>query len=361
MAEEQFDEFPDRHDDFHQIVLFHSDYDGPMHLTGLVAESWNSAVLDCGANKTVCGRKWFNTFVESLTGPERFNIKTTTGTYPYKFGDGAIAMSTGSVILPAILGGQKVGISTDIVEKDIPLLLSREAMKKARMSINFKNDTAQVFNTQVHLNITKSGHYTVPLTPHTHLLNMLNTNQKPNIVLTLQNQMSKRDQAVKIHQQFAHAPAEKLIKLTQSAGKPWNEDKELEKELHQAQKFCGTCQVYAKAAARPVVGLPNANKFLETVAMDLKFYDSKTLLHLIDHATRLSTCVRIPSKKPEHIVKAIFSNWISVYGTTEKFLTDNGGEFVNEEFNDMCERRSTSLTKTRWLLYQGSPLSDTAM
>ena len=246
-------------------------------------------------------------------------------------------MSTGSVILPAVLGGQKVGISTDIVEKDIPLLLSRKAMKKGRMSIDFKNDTAQVFNTQVHLNVTKSGHYTVPLTPHTHLLNMLSTNQKPNIVLTLQNQISKRDQAVKIHQQFAHVPAEKLINLIRSARKSWNEDKELEKELHQAQKSCSTCQVYAKAAARPVVGLPNANEFLETVTMDLKFYDSKTLLHLIDHATRLSTCVRIPSKKPEHIVKAIFSNWISVYGTNEKFLTGNGDEFVNKEFTDMCE------------------------
>ena len=175
---------------------------------------------------------------------------------------------------------------------------------------------------------------------------MLNTYQKPNIVLTLQNQMSKRDQAVKIHRQFAHAPAEKLIKLIRSAGKPWNEDKELEKELHQVQKSCSTCQVYAKAAARPVVGLPNANEFLETVAMDLKFYDSKALLHLIDHATRLSTCVRIPSKKPEHIVKAIFSNWISVYGTTEKFLTDNGGEFVNEEFTEMCESLNIKIKRT---------------
>ena len=80
--------------------------------------------------------------------------------------------------------------------------------------------------------------------------------------------------------------------------------------------------------------------------MDLKFCDSKTLLHLIDHATRLSTCVRIPSKKPEHIVKAIFSNWISVYGTTEKFLTDNSGKFVNEEFTDMCESLNIKIKTT---------------
>ena len=151
---------------------------------------------------------------------------------------------------------------------------------------------------------------------------------------------------MKIHQQFAHVPAEKLINLIRSARKSRNEDKELEKELHQAQKSCSTCQVYAKAAARPVVGLPNANEFLETVTMDLKFYDSKTLLHLIDHATRLSTCVRIPSKKPEHIVKAIFSNWISVYGTTEKFLTDNDGEFVNKDSTDMCESLNIKIKTT---------------
>ena len=114
-----------------------------------------------------------------------------------------------------------------------------------------------------------------------------NAQPKANVILAVQKATSKHEQALKIHRQFAHAPVQKLIKLVKSAGEPWQSDKELEQELHAIAKICKTCQQYGKAASRPVVGLPTANQFLETVAMDLKFYHQKILLHMIDHATRL--------------------------------------------------------------------------
>ena len=30
-------------------------------------------------------------------------------------------------------------------------------------------------------------------------------------------------------------------------------------------------------------------------------------------------------------------HWVVVHGTVDKFLTDNGGEFVNEELMTLCE------------------------
>ena len=84
--------------------------------------------------------------------------------------------------------------------------------------------------------------------------------------------------------------------------------------------------------------MPNANNFQDTVAMDLKLHQNKILLHMIEHATRISTCARILSKRPESIIKAIFSDWISVYGAPMKSLSDNDREFINEEFINMCER-----------------------
>ena len=86
------------------------------------------------------------------------------------------------------------------------------------------------------------------------------------------------------------------------------------------------------------MGLPLATRIQETVAMDLRFYSGNILLHLIDHVTRLSTAVHIPSKQPKVIMNAIISNWISVYRAAEKFISDNGGEFVNEEFLILCEQ-----------------------
>ena len=54
----------------------------------------------------------------------------------------------------------------------------------------------------------------------------------------------------------------------------------------------------------------------------LKFYQKKIILHLIDHATRLSAAQFIPNKLAPTIVKAIMKFWIAVFGATDQFLTD---------------------------------------
>ena len=145
-------------------------------------------------------------------------------------------------------------------------------------------------------------------------------------------QLSKKDIALKLHRQFAHAPSHKLLALMADAGHPWAIDHELKDEIKALSASCCTCHLYQKAKPKAAVALPTASNFQEVVAMDLKFFDGKILLHMIDHATRLSACTRIPSKRPEAIIKAFFSHWISVYGSPNKFLSDNGGEFINEEF-----------------------------
>ena len=86
-----------------------------------------------------------------------------------------------------------------------------------------------------------------------------------------------------------------------------------------------------------MVGLPIATEFQETVAMDFKFYDSKILLRLADHSTRLSASSFIPNNNPDTILTFIFKIWVSVYGAPEKFLTDNGGEFASAKFIEITE------------------------
>ena len=70
--------------------------------------------------------------------------------------------------------------------------------------------------------------------------------------------------------------------------------------------------------------------------MDLKFYHRRIILHLIDHATRLSVAVQVPSKHLKAILNAILHSWISIYASADQFLTDNGGEFVNDDFLKLC-------------------------
>ena len=57
-----------------------------------------------------------------------------------------------------------------------------------------------------------------------------------------------------------------------------------------------------------------SNTFLETVAIDLKHYKGKILLHIVDHCTRLSASTVMPNKQPEAIIKYVFKSWISLLG-----------------------------------------------
>ena len=149
-----------------------------------------------------------------------------------------------------------------------------------------------------------------------------------------------------MHRQFAHPTPDKLVKLLNSAGQPWNEDQQLKDLINDISKECNVCQIYRRPPPRPVVGLPLATTFQECVAMDLKFYENHIILHLIDHATRLSASIEIENKLPKTVIRGIFTSWIQVFGTPEKFLTDNGGEFANQQFLDLCESMNIQVHTT---------------
>ena len=52
---------------------------------------------------------------------------------------------------------------------------------------------------------------------------------------------------------------------------------------------------------------------------------------MVDHATRLSVVVVIPSKKRTHTFSSVMKYWVALYDMVETFLTDNGGEFIHDE------------------------------
>ena len=81
------------------------------------------------------------------------------------------------------------------------------------------------------------------------------------------------------------------------------------------------------------------SEFNEVVALDIKFIDQKPVLHLIDHATRYSMACRLRNKRAETVVENALNLWIRVFGSPSKyFITDNGGEFVNDELRELCEK-----------------------
>ncbi len=124
----------------------------------LGADARNCAVLDSACSSTVCGSSWMKTYMESLDQTDRQKVCQSEGQRVFKFGGGTCLKSKGEFIIPAVVAGKAVTIKTDVVESDIPLLLSRTAMKRAAMKLDLENDTATIMGQEVALSLTTSGH-----------------------------------------------------------------------------------------------------------------------------------------------------------------------------------------------------------
>ena len=66
-------------------------------------------------------------------------------------------------VIPCNIAGKNVSLKTDVVKKEIPLLLSKESMKGAESKIDFVNDRIDMFDKDILLHFTTSGHYAIPL------------------------------------------------------------------------------------------------------------------------------------------------------------------------------------------------------
>ena len=111
----------------------------------------------------VCVETWLNMYLDTLHGEDKALVEVMHSDTKYRFGDGVEVTSSKLVKIPALIGHQKVMIATDVVSNDIPLLLSRSAMKRSNMVLDFVNDTVNVLGETIGLECTLSGHYCIPL------------------------------------------------------------------------------------------------------------------------------------------------------------------------------------------------------
>ena len=96
-----------------------------------------------------------------------------------------------------------------------------------------------------------------------------------------------------------------------------------------------------------MVAYPLAREFSETLALDLHELDNNLYYaHFIDHFTRLSGSAIIRSKDPGIVLNKFLQHWVSLYGSPRKVLSDNGGEFNNEQFRDMAESSDIQVMTT---------------
>ena len=61
------------------------------------------------------------------------------------------------------IGSCNIKIETDVVPNEVPHLLSKELMKKARTTIDFASDKVTMLAQTVDRKFTLTGHYAVPI------------------------------------------------------------------------------------------------------------------------------------------------------------------------------------------------------
>lgn len=303
-----------------------------------VVESHCAAVIDTACTKTVCGEKWLHQYMDA-TGIQ--DMRQYSSDRQFKFGDGKIVHSHRKVVLPALIGQTKCNIEAEVVNVDIPLLLSKASLKKAGTVLDLENDKAVMFKEPVQLHFTSSGHYCVSI-----INRELHVDDSVHVLVTdgIENTVDKKKMLTKLHKQFAHATADRLIQLLKCAG---NEDKNVKSMLDEVIQECDTCKVHKKPNPRPIVGFPLASEYNETVAVDLHQLENNVwYLHIIDEFTRFSAGCVVRSKHASVFVKCFLRHWISIHGPPRRLFSDNGGEFDNDEVRDMAENFSIEIVTT---------------
>ena len=87
------------------------------------------ALLDSGCTKTVCGEEWLKCYINSSSDLEKKKKQSFASNTEFRFQNGTSAVSEKCVLIAGKIEGKAVIIKTDVVNSEIPLLLSKESVK----------------------------------------------------------------------------------------------------------------------------------------------------------------------------------------------------------------------------------------
>lgn len=109
-------------------LLLQADFDNPNEQIGVLL------VLECSstwqlASKSVCGQVWLDNSADLLNEKEKINIQFVPSSSVYHFRDGKTFNTVKKTQLPANTGGHQAIIETNVIDSDMPRLLSRSSMK----------------------------------------------------------------------------------------------------------------------------------------------------------------------------------------------------------------------------------------
>ena len=124
-----------------------------------------NAIIDTACTRTAAGQGWLQNYLKNLDDSLLNQVEITKSNKVFKFGDGHQVTSLSSVKIPAKIGQKNCFINTEIVDENIPLLLSKTSLKKANIILNLSNDEIKMFNQKIQTKNSFNGHYSISILP----------------------------------------------------------------------------------------------------------------------------------------------------------------------------------------------------
>ena len=225
------------------------------------SESEGGIVVDSGATSSVCGENWI---AENVDKPIRWQESSNK----FRFGDGEVTNSVGSVIICVpIMVEENIGttvktahIRRDAVRSKLPLLLSKAALAKMKDPIDFDSNAlwmggkhrAQLLeNTAGHAQIPvgKGKFRSIPMGKPTQII--LTADEDENHLTVVQ--------LAKIHLQLSHCAKEVLLGAIKNAGRECSV-----REVDKMYRDCGC------ALSRSKMGKPARMHILHS-SLDIRY------------------------------------------------------------------------------------------
>ena len=139
----------------------------PAILQTLNSECKSDAVISSKVSSTVGGWDWLNSYLDALSPSVKSQIKWSENPCISSFRKSGDTTSTHYIDLPVRLGSTKTWkiVRTQVIDRQVPLLLSRISFKRGQMRIDGQNNSA-TYGQVIKLGVTSTGYLTFSLSAH---------------------------------------------------------------------------------------------------------------------------------------------------------------------------------------------------
>ena len=119
---------------------------------------YNPVVITADVSKSVCGLPWLLSYLETLSPREKSKIVNTASSTDFNFREVGRVKSFTKLTIPLLREDKKqISIEVEVVERNIPLLLSRASLTRGKVKINPHADTMSISGMTMYLNLHQSG------------------------------------------------------------------------------------------------------------------------------------------------------------------------------------------------------------